>query len=133
MITIEEALIYRQKMVEGAQRLSDEEALSVPMLFDRWATGISYDAGTRLYFGGTLYRVLQSHTSQVGWEPDVAVSLFARVLIPDPEVIPDWEQPDSTNPYMSGDKVRYGGKVWISIIDNNVWAPGVYGWEEVAE
>jgi hypothetical protein len=32
---------------------------------------------------------------------------------------------------MKGDKVRHNNKVWISIIDNNVWEPGVYGWEEV--
>ena len=64
--------------------------------------------------------------------PDVAVSLFAEVLIPDPSVIPDWVQPSSTNPYMKGDKVRHNGKVWVSTVDNNVWEPGVYGWDEVS-
>lgn len=34
---------------------------------------------------------------------------------------------------MTGDKVRHNDKVWISIIDNNVWEPGVYGWNEVIE
>ena len=53
------------------------------------------------------------------------------MLIPDPEVIPEWEQPGSTNPYMIGDKVRHNGKTWVSTIDNNVWEPGVYGWEVV--
>ena len=40
-----------------------------------------------------------------------------------------WEQPESTNPYMKGDKVTHAGKTWVSTIDNNVWEPGVYGWE----
>ena len=75
--------------------------------------------------------MLQAHTSQDGWEPNVAPSLFAKVLIPDPEVIPEWEQPDSTNPYMKGDKVTHNGYTWISDIDNNVWEPGVYGWSMV--
>ena len=47
-------------------------------------------------------------------------------------MIPEWEQPDSTNPYMKGDKVTHGGKTWVSDIDNNVWEPGVYGWSEEA-
>ena len=43
-----------------------------------------------------------------------------------------WEQPDSTNPYMAGDKVTHNGKTWVSDIDNNVWEPGVYGWTEAS-
>ena len=79
--------------------------------------------------------MLQDHTSQAGWEPGAAPSLFAKVLIPDPDVIPEWEQPDSTNPYKKGDKVRFEGKVYESLIDNNVWSPSTYpaGWHQVEE
>ena len=38
---------------------------------------------------------------------------------------------DSTNSYAKGDKVTYNGKTWVSEVDNNIWEPGVYGWEEV--
>lgn len=41
------------------------------------------------------------------------------------------ELPDSTNPYMTGDKVTHNGSTWVSTCDNNVWEPGVYGWETV--
>ena len=62
-------------------------------------------------------------------------SLFARVLIEDPTVIPEWIQPDSTNPYMRGDKVTHNNKTWESLVDNNVWEPGTVGtealWQEV--
>ena len=81
--------------------------------------------------GGVLYKVLQAHTSQETWKPDASPSLFAKVLIPDYNAIPAWEQPDSTNAYMKGDQVTHYGKTWESDIDNNVWAPGVYGWSEV--
>lgn len=70
-------------------------------------------------------------TSQEAWTPPDAPSLFAKVLIPDTDTIPEWEQPDSTNPYAKGDKVTHNGKTWISTADGNVWEPGVYGWEEV--
>lgn len=129
-ITKEQARIYRAAILKAAQSLSDEDALTAPMLFERWdGNGVSYSTGTRLYHDGVLYKVLQDHTSQDSWNPLDAPSLFAKVLIPDPQVIPDWEQPESTNPYMKDDKVKHNGKTWISIIDNNVWEPGVYGWE----
>ena len=84
-------------------------------------------------YGGTLYKCLQAHTSQSTWTPADAPSLWAKVLIPTPGEIPDWEQPSSTNPYAKGDKVKHNGKIWISNLDGNVWEPGVYGWTEVTE
>lgn len=109
--------------------VDDTTALTVPDLYAEWSEGTDYTADDRILYEGTLYKCLQSHTAQADWIPTNAPSLWARVLIPDPDVIPDWVQPDSTNPYMKGDKVRYDGKVWISIVDNNVWAPGTFGWE----
>ena len=67
------------------------------------------------------------------WYPTAAPSLWAKVLIPDANVIPEWEQPDSTNPYMRGDKVTFNGKTYESAIDNNIWSPATYpaGWIEI--
>ena len=120
---------YRRAMVDGASTLTDEQAVAVPMLFERWEPGKHYETGKRLYHDGKLYDVLQAHDSHEAYPPDVTVSLYAEVLIPDPEVIPDWVQPGSTNPYMKGDKVRHVGKVWESAIDYNVTEPGIVGTE----
>lgn len=96
---------------------------------------MAYKAGNRVRYGGILSKVLQDHISQGDWRPDIAPSLFAKVLIPDPSVVPEWEQPDSTNPYSKGDRVTHGGKTWESLVDNNVWEPGATGteslWQEV--
>ena len=116
-------------LVKLRESATDEQALSVPVLYPAWRSGVRYAAGQRVIFDGVLYKVLQDHTSQDDWTPDAAPSLFARVLIPDAETIPEWEQPDSTNPYSKVDKVTHNGKTWISDIENNVWEPGVYGWE----
>ena len=120
--------------------LTDEQALEMPLLFPKWQAGKEYAVGDRVLYLGTLYKVIQAHTSQQGWEPDITPSLFAKNLIvkdDDGEQvdIPEFEQPDSTNPYMKGDKVRFEGKVYQSLIDNNVWSPTAYpqGWEEVNE
>jgi hypothetical protein len=131
--TREMAERYRELIHKAAISLPDEEALEVPRLFPTWAPDVDYTVDERVQYEGILYKVLQTHRSQADWNPINTPSLFARVLIPDPDVIPDWVQPDSTNPYMIGDKVRHNDKIWICTIDNNVWEPGVYGWEETTE
>lgn len=110
---------------------TDEQAAVAITLYPVWRPNIEYKANSRVLYNDILYKVLMDHTSLETWTPDVAPSLFAKILIPDVNVIPEWEQPNSTNPYSKGDKVTYNGKTWISTIDNNVWEPGVYGWEIV--
>ena len=119
-----------------AANATDEIAVKSAILYEEWnGNSKTYKEGQRLNYGGSLYKVLQAHTSQDDWAPDVAPSLFAKVLIPNANVIPEWEQPDSTNPYMTGDKVTHNGKTWESLVDNNVWEPGATGteslWKEV--
>jgi hypothetical protein len=129
-----EALKYRKHIENAAQSLSDESALEVVSLYPAWdGNGVNYITGLKLRYEDVLYKVLQDHTSQPDWTPVAAHSIYAKVLIPDVNVIPEWEQPDSTNPYMMGDKVSHNGKTWVSTVDNNVWEPGVYGWSEVTE
>ena len=129
--------IIEKAMTETAS-LTEAEAISATCLYPKWnGNGVAYVKGQRVQDDGVLYTVLQNHTSQAGWTPTAAPSLFAKVLIPDPSVVPEWEQPDSTNPYMKGDKVKHNGKTWVSLVDNNVWEPGVTGtaalWQEVTE
>lgn len=121
-----------RKIIESlAINLDDTDALDAVELFPEWRTDTAYLVDDRVRYSDILYKCLTAHTSQADWIPTDAVSLWAKVLIPDPDVTPDWIQPDSTNPYMKGDKVRCDGKIWVSDIDNNVWKPGVYGWSEV--
>ena len=116
--------------------LTDDQAIVVPDAFPAWKPDTAYKVGDRRKHEGILYKCLQAHTSQEDWTPDTASSLWARMLNPNPEVIPVWEQPDSTNPYMTGDKVHYpdaDGPIYESVIDNNIWSPEAYpqGWQLV--
>lgn len=130
-MTRQEARLFIQSFVKLREMATDEMSLQVPNLYPVWKAEVDYVVGDRVLYENVLYKVLQAHASQKTWTPDVSASLFAKVLIPDEDVIYPWEQPNSTNPYMTGDKVTHNSKTWISIIDNNVWEPGVYGWEEV--
>lgn len=136
MTLIEKAKSLRKIIESAMQSVDDVTALDAVTLFPKWSgESVEYTAGQRVRDGDVLYTVLQPHTSQPAWKPKDAPSLFAKVLIPDPTDIPEWEQPGSTNPYMKGDKVKHNGKVWVSLVDNNVWEPGVTGtaalWQEV--
>ena len=133
MTLIEKARQLRAYIEKASASLDDTDALNAIELYPVWADDVSYVAGDRVRYDGVLYKCLQSHTSQPDWSPDAAPSLWAKVLIPDPDVIPEWEQPDSTNGYSKGDKVKYNGAVYESLIDNNVWSPDAYpaGWQVV--
>lgn len=128
---IENAKVLRSQFLKLRALATDEVALQVPNLYPEWKQNVNYATNERILYNEVLYKVLQDHTSQETWTPTDAPSLFAKVLIPDDEKIYPWEQPDSTNGYKIGDKVTHNGYNWESIIDNNVWEPGVYGWNQI--
>lgn len=123
--------------------LPDNKALTFKTMYKAWKVGIEItqediDNGDNRYQdAGILWRCLQPHITQETWIPSDSPSLWAKVLIPDPDVIPEWEQPDSTNGYSKGEKVTHNDKTWESLVDGNVWEPGATGteslWKEVTE
>ena len=102
-------------------------------LFAPWAYPVAYTAGQLRQYGGSLYRCIQDHSSQAGWTPPEAPSLWG--LTHDPaEEWPAWSAPvGAHDAYSVGDTVSHQGKHWTSTQDGNVWEPGIYGWEEVIE
>ena len=130
-MTRNEAKLFIEAFVKLRELATDEMSLEVPVLYPTWKSEVEYKAGQRVLYNDILYKVLQDHTSQETWTPIDAPSLFAQVLIPDANLIPEWIQPDSTNPYMAGDKVTYEGKTYESTVDGNVWKPDAYGWKEI--
>lgn len=129
----EEVVNAVKKMLKSsAIELSDEEALEVAAIYPTWVSviGKQVNVGERYWFNEKLYKVVQTHTAQMDWEPDVTPALYTEVSIVE---IPEWKQPTGAqDAYMAGDMVKHGGKTWESLIDNNVWEPGAYGWKEIA-
>ena len=100
-------------------------------VIDAWAAGNSYFVGDMVMYQEQQYECIQSHTSQEGYEPDSNPALW-KPYSEGGDGIPVWSQPDSTNPYMTGDKVHFptaDDPVYVSIQDYNVFAPNVAGWE----
>ena len=134
MTLVELARKLRPYIEKAALSLDDVDALEAIDLFPQWKADFSYEKDAKVRYEGILYKCLQPHTSQENWTPVAAASLWAKVLIPEPDVVPDWEQPDSTNAYQIGDRVRFEGKIYESTIANNIWSPSAYpaGWKEVS-
>jgi hypothetical protein len=114
--------------------LSEGESLEIAELYEPWTTGKAYEVGRIVKYGdgagesARLYTVLQAHTSQDDWLPDETSALYKRIGFDGGH--PVWAQPlGSSNAYAKGDVVTHSGLLWESLIDANVWEPGIYGWE----
>lgn len=140
---INEAKLYAQQREDAAAiafvvlaesgQIDDVTASEQSALFAQWEPGVNYTVGNLRRYEGTLYRCVQAHTAQTGWEPDKTAALWAVTSDP-AEEWPAWSQPlGAHDAYSAGDKVCHNGKHWASTVDANVWEPGVYGWDEVTE
>ena len=116
-----------------AQELDDQTALEVKILYPIWKENREYKTGCRVRYNDILFKCLKDHVSQETWKPDVSPSIWTKVLTSEDGTPLQWEQPDSTNPYMKNDKVIYNNEIYISIVDNNIWKPNEYGWEKVSK
>ena len=88
----------------------------------------------RLIYNDKFYKVLQNHTSQADWAPDVANSLFVEISDPSVEY-PEFKQPTGAHDaYAKGAKITFNSEKYISLIDANVWSPTDYpaGWQKVS-
>lgn len=130
MTYTERARALRPYIEKASTSLTDEDALQAVELFPQWVTGHAYVVDERLQYKNVLYRVVQAHTSQADWTPDITPSLFVVVSL---DEWPDFVQPTGAHDaYNKGDKVTFEGKHYISLIDGNVYSPVAYpaGWQE---
>ena len=69
----------RQLIEQLAVTLDDETALTGVELFPIWTIDRAYAVGDKVQRNGKLWRCLQAHTSQIGWEPENAASLWTEI------------------------------------------------------
>lgn len=121
-------LAIKQTVLAGV--LAEEDLGQIVDLWPAWAAGVSYALDELVKHDGSLYKVVQAHTSQSDWAPPDVPALFAEIT--PPGLIAEWVQPTGAHDtYSLGDLVTHVGKTWESTVDNNSWEPGVYGWVKV--
>lgn len=92
-----EAIYLRSVMEQAAQSLDDATALTAVRLYPEWTTGTHHPKGHKVQRNGKLWRAMQEHTAQTGWEPENAASL--------------WEQINETHAGTVADPIPYDGNM----------------------
>ena len=69
----------RVALMAFAESSADEVACQIPAFFKSWEEGATYNAGDRREYGEKLYKCIQPHTAQSGWEPDKTPALWVVV------------------------------------------------------
>ena len=69
----------RQLIEQLAVTLDDETALTGVELFPIWTIDRVYAVGDKVQRSGKLWRCLQAHISQIGWEPENVASLWTEI------------------------------------------------------
>ena len=99
-LTAEEvtALLIKQQI--NTLSVDDNTALRMLDFYPEWAAGTAYTVGYKVRRNGKLWRVVQAHTAQVGWEPETAASL--------------WEQINETHAGTPNDPIPYSGSMALT-------------------
>lgn len=94
-------------------------------IYDYYIVGRAYVIGEIIRYEDELYEVIQAHTSQYDWKPDILPALYKKVRL----TLSPWVQPQGAHDaYNIGDRVTHNGNTWESTVNANVWEPGVFGW-----
>lgn len=122
-------LIMSDKIRGGS--VTDQMAGEISAIFPQWRPNLVVAVDDLYAFHGTVVQCIEAHTTQADWAPDVSPSLWK--VYRDPTAGPKpWKQPlGSTDAYALNAEVTWKSKTWKSNVANNVWEPGVYGWDEV--
>lgn len=59
--------------------VDDNTALRMVEFYPEWSAGQAYTAGYKVQHGGKLWRCVQAHTSQAGWEPENTPALWEEI------------------------------------------------------
>lgn len=122
-------------------KLTPEEKAEIKEFFPDWEVGKNYtmDGIKTVAYNGKLYQLVQAHTSQADWTPDVTPALWSEVsFTKDPEgnIYPEFKHPTGAHDaYHKGDRVVYNGELYESLADNNAYSPDEYApnWKKIVE
>lgn len=78
-LTAEEVTSMLIKQQINTLEVDDQTALRMVEFYPAWTAGGAYTAGFKSQHSGRLWRCLQAHTSQDGWEPENVPALWEEI------------------------------------------------------
>ena len=97
--------------------LDDNTALRMVEFYPEWASDTDYTAGYKVQRGGKLWRCIQAHTSQIGWEPENAASLWTEICESHSGTLEDPIPYNGNMALESGKYYMQDGKIYRGIRD----------------
>lgn len=97
-----------------------EESLELAAYFPKWEAEKAMPLGYKVSYDGSLYEVIQAHTSQADWTPKVATSLFKVVQV---EADGSIDDPITWEPGMVIEKGKYymdGEVIYKALRDSGI-------------
>ena len=86
---LEQAQEIRTSIDSVTGTMADADAAKNPMLVLPWESDTKYSVGDRRRHDGKVYKCLQAHTSQAGWEPPAVPALWVVINTSSPGTIDD--------------------------------------------
>lgn len=76
-----ESEVFSMLLAQSIQRIEvdDNTALRMMSYYPEWEPGKAYTVGNKINRNGKLYKVIQAHTAQVGWEPENVPAMFTEI------------------------------------------------------
>lgn len=78
-LTVEEVTAMLLKQQVNTLEVDDQTAFRMREFYPEWESGKEYAVGYKVQHGGKLWRCLQAHTSQDGWEPENVPALWEEL------------------------------------------------------
>lgn len=136
MSLVEQARQLRKQWQQLLPANDDTKIIDCEDLVDNWDIGIDYAVNDIRKFDGQVYKCVQAHTSQDGWEPSQTPALWAVKHTKNKDNPKPFVQPTGAHDtYMMDEVVLFDGAVYISKVDNNAYSPVDYpaNWQKENE
>ena len=78
-LSINEVVAMLLPKLINTLEVDNTTAVRMKQFYPEWAEGVPYEVGFKLRYNDRLYKVLQAHTSQVGWTPDIVPAMFVEI------------------------------------------------------
>ena len=132
--TLEARVVRLEKLVQklvsfGTVGMSIDDKASFIM---QWEGGVTYDVGNLVKYGSLVYKCKSKNVSVDTMTPDKQPDVWDACNVTSDGIV-EWVQPTGVHDaYAKGAVVEHAGKRWVSVVDNNVWEPGLCCWREDA-
>ena len=91
----------------------DENAVKVIDLYPVWKESIAVAVGERYQYEGRLYKVVQAHTTQADWTPDITPSLWSVIDVEHAGTLEDPIPAVASMEYIKGKYYIENGTIYL--------------------